>query len=228
MYKIYIKLLIILLLIPFSAKAYDDSLDRMVEDLIYEKINDKKVIVEITYETSDKVSQVKTRLNEIKNVILINYDPERSNFKIRINYQNGSYDEVLGRYESFVEVPVTSRFIKTGEIILASDITSVKTKINRVRGHYISNEEDIIGMQAKKHLSAGIVIKANELTRPAVIKMNDPVNITYSANNIQLKTSGIALGVGAVGDMIKVKNEDTGTVLLGQIVNKNTVQVGGE
>lgn len=167
-------------------------------------------------------------MNEVKNVVLINYEPERSNFKIRVNYNNGSSDEVFGKYESFVELPVTSRFIKAGEIILASDVTSVKTKTSRVRGNYISKEEDIIGMQAKKHLSAGIVIKPNELARPAVIKMNDPVSITYSANNIQLKTTGVALGVGAIGDMIKVKNEDTGTVLLGQIINKNTVQVGGE
>ena len=60
------------------------------------------------------------------------------------------------------------------------------------------------------------------------IDINDPVNIIYSSGAINLKTVGIALGAGAVGDMIKVKNTSSGAVLLGQIINKNTVQVGGQ
>jgi flagella basal body P-ring formation protein FlgA len=65
------------------------------------------------------------------------------------------------------------------------------------------------------------------MSSPSVIKNNDPVNIIYSSGSISLKTVGISMGVGAVGDMIKVKNSSSGAVLLGQIINKNTVQVGG-
>jgi flagella basal body P-ring formation protein FlgA len=61
-----------------------------------------------------------------------------------------------------------------------------------------------------------------------VIKNADPVNIIYSSGSINLKTSGIALRAGAVGDMIKVKNGTSGIVVLGKIINNNTVQVSGD
>lgn len=223
----FIKFLVILLM-PFSTLAFSDTFDRNVEDLLYEQLEDKKMMLEISYDLIDKISQIKSRQNEIKDILLVNHEPHRASFKVRVNYMNGSSDEIFGHYDAYVELPVTSRFIKTGEIILAGDITTIKTKTSRIRGNYITSDVDIIGMQAKKHLSPGTMIKANELARSPVIKMNDPVNITYSSGTINLKTSGISLGVGAIGDMIKVKNEDTGTVILGQIINKNTVQVSGE
>lgn len=224
---IYIKFLVVLL-IPFFCYAFSDSFDRNVEDLLYEKFQDKKVVIEIFYDSTDKLSQIKNRQSEIKDFLLVNYEAERSSFKIRVNYNNGSSDEIFGRFETFIEIPVTSRFIKAGEIILAGDITTVKTKVSRLRENYITSEEDIIGMQAKKHLSSGSLIKMNELSRPVVIKMHDPVNIIYTSGNIDLKISGISLGNGAVGDTLRVKNEDSGAVMLGRIINKNTVQVGGE
>jgi len=224
---IYIKFLVILLL-PLKCFSFSDSFDRNIEDLLYEKLQDKKIIIEVSYDSNDKIAQIKNKQSEIKDVSLVNFEPERSNFKVRISYTNGTTEEVFGRYESYIEVPVTSRFIKAGEIILASDITAVKTKISRLRENYITGEEDIVGMQAKKHLSSGSLVKTNELSRPVVIKMHDPVNITYTSGSIDLKISGISLGSGAIGDTLRVKNEDTGAVMLGRIVNKNTVQVGGE
>jgi flagella basal body P-ring formation protein FlgA len=83
-------------------------------------------------------------------------------------------------------------------------------------------------MQARQYIKPGSMFRSSDLVSPAVIKVNDPVNIIFSSGAINLKTVGIAMGNGAVGDMIKVKNESSGAVLLGQIVNKNTVQVGGE
>lgn len=219
-------LLIILSLACCLSNAADDFFDKKIEELIYEKINDQRITIALQYESSDKVERIRNKSNNIESVLLIDFDPTASNFKVRVNYNSGHSEELFGRYISSIEVPVISRFIKAGDIITANDITIVQTKLNRVKGDYITNENDIIGMQAKKPLSNGSLIKRSELRNPPVIKTNDPVNIAYYSNNIRLKTSGVALGSGAVGDMIKVKNEDTGAVLLGQIVNKNTVQVG--
>ena len=82
-------------------------------------------------------------------------------------------------------------------------------------------------MQAKKYIAVGKMFKLNEISSPPVIKNNDPVNIIYSSGAINLKTMGVSMGTGAVGDIIKVKNSSSGAVLLGQIINKNTVQMGG-
>ena len=223
----YKGLLLIILSLAFGiGNAADDSFDKAVEGLIYEKIDDPRVIIDIQYESKDKTEKIRSKYNNAQSLLLINFDPTSANFKVRVNYNSGASEELFGRYISSIEVPIISKFIKAGDIITANDITLVKTKINKIKGDYITNENDIIGMQAKKVLANGSLIKRSELRNPLVIKINDPVNILYYSNNIRLKTSGTALGSGSVGDMIKVKNEDTGAVLLGQIINKNTVQVG--
>jgi flagella basal body P-ring formation protein FlgA len=209
--------------------AISDSFDKRVEDLIYEKITDPRIVIELQYESQHKVDAILHKESDIKSIALVNFEPNRSNFRIRINYNNNSAsDELFGKYISFVEVPVLSRFIRAGEIITDKDIIVTKVKLSSLRGSFVVNYKDIVGMQAKKHLSAGVMIKNNELISPQVIKLNDPVSIIYSSNNIRLKISGTALGSGAIGEMVRVKNNDTGAVILGQIINKNTVQVGGE
>jgi flagella basal body P-ring formation protein FlgA len=211
-----------------NSEGSDNWLDTVIEDLIHEKINDPWVILELQYESSDKVNRVKNNQSEVKNIVLVNFEPNYSNFKVKIIYNDNTFDEIYGIYSSLIEAPVTSRVIKAGEIISRNDITTAKVKINRLRENFLIESNDIIGMQAKRPLSSGILLKNSDLIRPAVIRQNDPVNIIYSSGNIKLKTTGTSIGNGAIGDMIKVKNEDTGTVLLGQIVDKNTVQVGPE
>ena len=124
--------------------------------------------------------------------------------------------------------PIAARYIKFGDVIQQSDVTTIKVRIDSLNSEYASELNEVVGMQAKTYIAAGEMFKINEVTSPNVIKNNDPVNIIYSSGAINLKTVGIAMGNGAVGDMIKVKNSSSGVVLLGQIVNKNTVKIGGE
>lgn len=227
MFRIY--LYIVFLLIPNLACAFSDQFDRNVEDLIYQKKGNREVeISELTYDSRDKIAQIKNQQRNVKNITITDIDLEKSRFLLKVEYFNGSSNEISGRFESTIEIPVTSRFIKAGEIITSLDLTHTRANLSKVRGDYIVSEQNLIGMQAKRHLAAGVMIKNNELTRPNVIKVNDPVSIIYTVNNIKLKASGISMGLGAIGDSIKVKNEDTGIVVLGQIINRNTVQVGGE
>lgn len=202
-----------------------DEFDTKVTDLLYGKFGNSNNVIEVRYE-SQNIQNVKSKINDITEISILSFDHDRSTFKVRVQYRDGLFDEVYGKYETFLEVPITSRFIKAGTVVTSEDITITKIKATRIKEQYIINAEDVVGKQAKKNLLAGAFVQSAELARPPVIKHNDPVNITYSSDLIRLKTSGIALGVGAIGDMIKVKNNDTGIVLLGQIINKNTVQVG--
>ncbi len=223
-----IKLLICFVAFVSSVYAIQDEFERTIEDLIQEKIADNSIIIDLIYDSHDKIDKIKNKQPDISNVTLLNLDPKYSVFRVRIDYNNGVSDELAGKYNSSIEISVPSRFIKAGEVILASDVVKVKTKLSRIKDNFVVADENIIGMQAKKHLSPGMIIKSGELVKPAIIKINDPVNIIYQSNNIKLKTSGIALSSGAIGDNIKVKNEDSGTTVLGQIINKNTIQVSGE
>jgi flagella basal body P-ring formation protein FlgA len=210
------------------AEPDDDSFfDKTVIDLLRDKISDDRITVEPNYVSKSKINTVRINQDKVKAITVERFDGKSSSFLLNILYLDGSSESLSGKYVSYVEVPVAARYIKFGEIIQSSDLNNLKVKLDTIKNSDINSTLEVVGMQAKKYIAAGSVIKKADVTNPPVIKNNDPVNIIYSSGAINLKTSGTALGAGAVGDMVKVKNGTSGIVLLGQIINKNTVQVSG-
>jgi len=219
---------VLLLLLVSSAIASEDFVDSTIQSLLQEKITDSRVIVEQQYNSKNKILQIKSNKEAIKSIILEKFDPKFSSFRVQVNYIDGKIDSISGKYIPYIMAPVAAKYIKFGDIIQNSDITSKKMRLDTFKKGFATEDSEVIGMQAKKYIAVGTMFNLNDISSPPVLKNNDPVNIIYSSGAISLKTVGIALGTGAVGDMIKVKNTSSGAILLGQIINKNTVQVGGE
>ena len=209
------------------AIASEDFVDTTINELLQAKITDKRVVIEQQYNSQSKIDRLKSRREEIKSIVLEKFDPKYSSFRVLVQYNDNKTETFSGRYTSYIMAPVAARYIKFAEVIQSQDVTTQKTLLTNVSNGYATEESEVVGMQTKKYIAVGKMFKLNEMSSPPVIKNNDPVNIVYSSGTISLKTMGISMGVGAVGDMIKVKNSSSGAVLLGQIINKNTVQVGG-
>jgi len=215
-------------LLTLFAIADEDFVGKTINGLLQEKIQDNRIIVEQEYSSKSKFDKIKSAQDKIDSIIVEQFEPKNSSFRVRVNYNDGKAETLSGRYLSYVMAPIAARYIKFGDVIQQSDVTTIKVRIDSLNSEYASELNEVVGMQAKTYIAAGKMFKINEVTSPNVIKNNDPVNIIYSSGVINLKTVGIAMGNGAVGDMIKVKNSSSGVVLLGQIVNKNTVKIGGE
>jgi len=215
-------------LLTLFALADEDFVGKTINGLLQEKIQDNRIIVEQEYSSKSKFDKIKSAQDKIDSIIVEQFEPKNSSFRVRVNYNDGKAETLSGRYLSYVMAPIAARYIKFGDVIQQSDVTTMKVRIDSLNSEYASELNEVVGMQAKTYIAAGKMFKINEVTSPNVIKNNDPVNIIYSSGAINLKTVGIAMGNGAVGDMIKVKNSSSGVVLLGQIVNKNTVKIGGE
>jgi flagella basal body P-ring formation protein FlgA len=208
--------------------AFADSncLDSKLIDLIHEKIRDASVIVELEYNNLDKLSRICNVNSDKISGVRLKSTSSNFTFVASVEYNNVAVDEISGRYNLFFEIPVPTRNIKSGEVIKAEDIRIAKIKFQQLREGLLRSESEVIGRYAKKAIFTGSFFKVVDLANPPTIKSGDPVNLIYSAERIQIKVSGKSLSAGSIGDMIKVQNSDTGVVLLGQIIDKNTVQVG--
>ena len=215
-------------LLTLFAIADEDFVGKTINGLLQEKIQYNRIIVEQEYSSKSKFDKIKSAQDKIDSIIVEQFEPKNSSFRVRVNYNDGKAETLSGRYLSYVMAPIAARYIKFGDVIQQSDVTTIKVRIDSLNSEYASELNEVVGMQAKTYIAAGKMFKINEVTTPNVIKNNDPVNIIYSSGVINLKTVGVAMGNGAVGDMIKVKNSSSGVVLLGQIVSKNTVKIGGE
>jgi flagella basal body P-ring formation protein FlgA len=223
---LFLPLLYILLV--GSAFASEDFVDVTIRELLQEKMTDNRVTVEHEYNSKSKYSQVQSKKQDIKSIILEKFEPKFSSYRVQVNYNDGKIDTISGKYIPYIMAPIAAKYIKFGDVIQASDVGAQKTRLDAVRKGFVTDDAEVVGMQAKKYIAVGQMFKINDLSSPLVLKNKDPVNIVYSSGLITLKTVGIALGSGAVGDMIKIKNTSTGAVLLGQIINKNTVEVGSD
>lgn len=203
--------------------------DKILQELIQEKIADNRVNVEVEYDSRSRSNFLRQEQdNRIKTVVIEKLNPDNSSFKAKIVYIDDSFEYLLGRYTAYASVAVAAKYIKFGDIIQLDDVKDLKIRIDSIKNADFVSSNEIVGMQAKKYVSISSIIRKMDVANPPVIKNNDPVNIVYSSGVINLKTNGIALSPGAVGDVIKVKNATSGAVLLGQIVNKNTVRIGSD
>lgn len=217
------------MIFSFCVKAEGNSfiIDN-INKLLRDKITDQRLVIETEFSSNSKLDNITSKQDKVESIDLQEFNAKDAGFRVLVHYTDGKSDSLTGKYKCFVMVPVAAKYIKFGDIIQESDITTQKVLSSDIEKENASEIAQVVGMQAKKYIAVGKMIKIAEIASPNVIKPNDPVNVIYSSGPINLKTVGVAMGSGAVGDMIKVKNESSGAILLGQIINKNTVKVGGD
>ena len=215
-----------LIIIFTSITASASHLENMVRDLILDKLGNQVVDIELKFDSKVRLGEAEFFGDKIKNVQLLYFAPNYSTFRVSVTSEEDTVIELSGRYVAYVEVPVTIRGIVQGALITDSDIGSARTPLSKVKGGYITSPEQVIGMQARRNIGNGVFIRNSDLLKPTLIRQNDSVSIIYSNNNIKLRTMGIALESGALGDNIKIKNETTGIVVHGMVKGRNLVEVG--
>ena len=212
----------------FTISAEASDLEGMIKDLILEKLGTQVSDIELKFDSSTRFQEAKAYGDQVKNVQLLYFAPNYATFKVSITSSEDKTLELAGRYTAYIEVPVTVRGIVQGGIITESDVSTTRTPLSKMKGGYIESTAQVVGMQARRNLGNGVLIRNSDVVKPTLIRQNDSVSIIYSQSNIKLRTVGVAMQSGAIGDNIKVKNESTGIIVHGSIKGKNLVEVGDE
>ncbi len=211
--------------ISLSLNTFASDFESSVNELIKEKIGDQ-FSLQTKFDSKAKIDKITENNEKIKSISLIYFSPETKSFKVLVLLENEEKIEVFGKFEAFFEVAAASHYIKFGEEISASDYKILKVKSLKSGQIHLKDPDQLVGMQAKYNIPAGHILKMSDLKKPPIIKENDPVTLLYTGHDISLKTIGIALSSGAAGEKIRVKNEKTGIVVFGEIIDRNIVKVG--
>jgi flagella basal body P-ring formation protein FlgA len=218
--------LVLFFLIPCC--VFGDSLESMISNLISDKLGNNISDIELSFENKSKAILSNIRGQNINNVQLSYFAQNYSSFKVSVTLENERVYDLFGRYNAYIDLPVPSKMIKTGTIITEAEISSVRSPISKMKSGFITSPDELLGMQVKRALAPGALIRHSDLVKPQVVRQGDGLEIVYNRGNIKLRTSGVAIQSGAVGDTVRVKNETTGTVIYGIVKAKNLVEVGGE
>jgi flagella basal body P-ring formation protein FlgA len=125
--------------------------------------------------------------------------------------------------------PVPNITIYPGQSINESWITEREFTVNflAARGFLIENRSGVIGKVARRTLLPGLPIPGNAVGEPKVVLSGAKVKVVYEEDGLVITAYGSALQAGGVGDLVSVRNTDSGVTIIGLIQSDGSVRVSG-
>jgi flagella basal body P-ring formation protein FlgA len=130
---------------------------------------------------------------------------------------------ITGTYDEIVNVPVLSKKMPRQTVIRESDITWIELPHEQVKFAVIMRPEDLIGKALKREIADNIPLKEQDLQKEQVMARNSTINILFNTPTINIKTIGIALDSGGIGDTIRVRNASSNKIIQGVIQSDQDV-----
>lgn len=132
---------------------------------------------------------------------------------------------MAGRYDEMVEVPTVKFRLKSGDIIREQDIEWQKMPASRIDRGTVREAELLVGKSPLRGITAGRAIQQDEIEHPPIVLRRAPVHMQYNTESITISAIGTAMQDGAMGQKIKVRNDDSGVIIDARVVDRGRVEV---
>lgn len=132
---------------------------------------------------------------------------------------------VTGRLQRSLRVPVLTRALRPNETIGDHDVTWAEAPDRQVPGNAVREAAGLVGFSARRALPAGQPILTSDLKASKLIGKGQPVTLVLDAPGMQLTARGLAAQDGSQGDVIRVLNERSHTLVQGIVTVDGTVVV---
>ncbi len=133
---------------------------------------------------------------------------------------------VVGEVKAQATVATPVRWIKPKEIVRAEDVIAMTVTVPSLTHDFVLDLSDVIGKIVLRPLPPRQPIRKAFLDEPPVIRKGDRVMIEVRQGGLLVQTIGLAKATGKLGDMIPVKNQNSGREVLGRIMGSGLVEVG--
>lgn len=120
---------------------------------------------------------------------------------------------------------VPKRIIYPGEEIHPGQLEVVEvTNPNLVKG-YAENIASVSGLVTKRTLLPGRVILVSALREPFAVSRGSTVQLVFDNGSLVIRASGTPLQDAAIGELIRIRNKDSGVIVSGTVMADGTVHV---
>jgi flagella basal body P-ring formation protein FlgA len=125
---------------------------------------------------------------------------------------------------AFQQIVALTKSVSRGEILSEADVKVLRVK-NKANVGYFVTTADVIGRKTKRALSVGDILLNRHLEPNWDIKENQKVIIETRVGSLVVSTLGTAIANGQIGELLLVKNHDSGTVVEGEIISEKKINV---
>jgi flagellar basal body P-ring formation protein FlgA len=124
-------------------------------------------------------------------------------------------------------VPTAKAVIYPGDLILDEMLVDVPNPARDGSGPFINSRSLIVGKAARLTLLPGRAIPFSSVSNRKLVSNGTEVKLVFSEGDLIITTTGSALQDGSIGDIVKVRNDDSGVTVSGAVQPDGSVQVSG-
>jgi flagella basal body P-ring formation protein FlgA len=122
-------------------------------------------------------------------------------------------------------LPVASIVIYPGDTIRDNMLTDHDFADQIMSDGFINRRSDLVGKVAKRTLLPGQAISTNSVALPKLVTIGAMVKLVFEEGGLMISTYASALQAGAAGDIVSVRNLESGLTLTGVIAPDGSVHV---
>ena len=124
-------------------------------------------------------------------------------------------------------VPSPKAVIYPGDVIGADNVVDMPDDDLGLGGPFVRTRPEVVGKMARRTLLPGRAIPVAALGNPRLVRNGGAVRIVYQDGVLTIGVAGEALQDGGVGDVVKLRNADSGVTVSGQVQPDGSVRVDG-
>ena len=125
----------------------------------------------------------------------------------------------------YAPVAVAARPLTRGELIGEADVRMEEQDITRLPAGFLTDLAEVVGMKTRRPLATGHVIGKTAIEAPNLVRRGQSVTLVSGAGPVQVRVNGTALGDGALGERVRVRNDSSRRVVEGVVTEDGSVQV---
>jgi len=133
--------------------------------------------------------------------------------------------KVSGRVFAMARLPVLTRTVNRGDVIGEKDVEWLEVREENVRRDIAIDPRELVGMEPRFLVKAGVPIRTSELQRPLMVTRNSNVTMVLKTPYMTLTAQARAIDDGGRGDIIKVTNLQTKQIVEAKVEGPGTVSV---
>lgn len=122
-------------------------------------------------------------------------------------------------------VLLTRTALKQGKVLTKEDFYPAEMDTQKLRQGYFTQPRELVGLVCKNDLSPDTVLTPFNIVLEKLVHRGEEISIIAVSGHLKVSVDGIAMGDGALGEVIKVKNSKSKRVIEAQVSGKKKVKV---
>ncbi len=162
-------------------------------------------------------------------VAALSYDPRSERLAAKVVVGGAGADSaqavVRGRALQMTEVPVLRHRLARDQVIGPGDLEWTRVPVARLGRRTVLDAAEIVGKSLRRSVRPGRQLRDSDLQAPVVVAKNSLVTLRLETPQMRLTVQGRALDSGGLGEVVRVVNTKSNTMIYARISGPNSVVV---